>query len=714
MSRWFLGVLLLAVVAVPAAAVAVLERTAVATPHEVPVAVAGSAPLAQGVAERLEQHPGDPVATEVVADVGEARELVRTGQVVAALVLRLEQPRDALLVSSTLDPSMRRLVDRLADRVGTPLERTFVASEVAPRGHAGVSARAMAVAPAGWVVVGVATGLVLLVLRRRRGVLHRGSTEALGILLVTGGTSLLNAVVAASLVQSPVWSWWWVGWLTTAGAALLTSALGRVAGLVGAVLAGALLLVLGGPLVVPDPHLLPTPWWEISPWTLHGAARELIGSVVWFDDVVLRPILVLGGALLLGLAVPLLHPAPPATVTTSTWSGFAARTSVAVLVALVPAAVALLGSTVLRPSAPGDLSRAAVPRPAETQCVPMPPIKDIASLNRFVGHVRGGAAFQGADVGADVQLQDGRRLWVFGDTLRAPDFSGQRFVRNSMLVVDGKCAHTVVPADHGALIPDRQDRIGYWPMSIAHQERPGYDVVGVMAQRVRSTSQPDGAFAFENLGPSLALFAVPRGKVPQLVLLKDLGPDDKDPAHPQWGAAAAVHRGWVYLYGTARPKEKGVFGFSLRVARTRLEDLLHPGSWQFWDGRRWQDSPRRAAELIPATRGVSQTLSVFPRGDRWYAVSKRDEFLGTDLTIWSAPSPTGPFDDGTTVARIPSSSTSGELRYMPLAHPGLSDDPASVVVSYSRNNTDTEKVVGDPFLYRPQFILVPLPTGRQR
>ena len=62
-------------------------------------------------------------------------------------------------------------------------------------------------------------------------------------------------------------------------------------------------------------------------------------------------------------------------------------------------------------------------------------------------------------VGADVNLQDGRRLWVFGDTLRSADFSGQRFVRNSMLVIDDSCAHAVVPADHGALIPDRPDGI---------------------------------------------------------------------------------------------------------------------------------------------------------------------------------------------------------------------------------------------------------------
>jgi hypothetical protein len=267
----------------------------------------------------------------------------------------------------------------------------------------------------------------------------------------------------------------------------------------------------------------------------------------------------------------------------------------------------------------------------------------------------------------------------------------------------------VLPADHGALIPDRDAKVGYWPMSIAREARKGYDLVGVAAQRVQTTKAPDGSASFEALGPSMAVFVVVPGKAPQLVGRKDIGPDDTATTRPMWGAAAAVSGGWVYLYGTARPDKKGVFGFSLRVARTRPDNLLESSAWQYWDGRHWQGSPAKASVLIPATGGVSQTLSVFERNHRWYAVSKRDEFLGTDLVVWSARSPTGPFDAGTTVAKLPSDLKSGELRYMPLAHPDLVKDPTSVLVSYSRNNTDVAKVEDDPFLYRPQFVRVPLP-----
>jgi hypothetical protein len=379
-------------------------------------------------------------------------------------------------------------------------------------------------------------------------------------------------------------------------------------------------------------------------------------------------------------------------------------------VALVtlPAAALMFTAISLAPSA-SDVPVADVPRASETQCLPIDPITSVDALNTLATKLRGDAGFQGADVGADVTLQDGRRLWVFGDTLRAESFEGQRFVRNSMLVFSDTCADIVLPADHGALIPDREDGVGYWPMSIAKVEKEGYDLVGVAAQRVRGSAQPDGAAAFDNLGPATALFIVRRGDTPQLLKVKDIGPDSEDSGRTTWGAASTVEDGWAYLYGTAHPATDLVFGFSLEVARVRPDDILDTSRWRYWDGDSWQQRASRAATLVPADGGVSQTLSVFEQDGRWYAVSKRDEFLGSDLVVWSAPGPTGPFTAGPVVAQIPSDQKTGTLRYMPLAHPGLLPKKGTVVVSYSQNNSDVAKIDDDPFLYRPRFLRVPLP-----
>lgn len=381
-----------------------------------------------------------------------------------------------------------------------------------------------------------------------------------------------------------------------------------------------------------------------------------------------------------------------------------------VVATVAPAVASLVALTVVLPDAPAVREAPRVIGASETECLPTGGLGTVRALDAFASRVRGNPEFRGGDVGASVELQDGRQLFLFGDTLRGEDFEGQRFVRNSMLVFSPTCAQAVLPADHGAVIPDRDDGVGYWPMSVAKVERQGYDLVGVAAQRVRDNGdQEAGVFAFDNLGPAAAVFVVPRGGTPQLIARQDVGPDAVDPTRPVWGAASAVVGDRVYLYGTARPAASDAQGFSLQVARVDVDDLFDLGAWRFWDGARWQRDAGRAAVLIPAAGGVSQTLSVFEQGGRWYALSKRDEVLGTDLTVWTAPAPTGPFTASPALADIPSDAVTGTLRYMPLAHPDLLPRPGTVVVSYSQNDTDPADVLADPTLYRPRFLRVRLP-----
>jgi len=375
----------------------------------------------------------------------------------------------------------------------------------------------------------------------------------------------------------------------------------------------------------------------------------------------------------------------------------------AIAAAGVVGAVIALGSPVDRHVPPLPESTATL-----GDCTRTGALNSVKELNRFVTQVRGDDAFAGGDVGASVELQDGHSLFVFGDTLRSPGFNGQRFVHNSMLLFSPGCGQVVMPRSHGALVPDRNDGVGYWPMSIARIERPGYDIVGVGLQRVRMTGGTN-VFDFEILGPAVARFEVPRGGTPDLKSVQDIGPDRVDTTRPMWGAAAVVDHGWVYLYGTSRPVNAGLTGFALRVARTTPDDVGDPRTWTYWNGQTWVDDEGSAVELIGHKGGVSQTLSVFRVGKTWYALSKKDEVLGTDLTIWTAPSPTGPFVPAPPSAAIPSDAVTGTLRYMPLAHPDLLPEPGTVVVSYSVNNTDFKVVQNDPRRYRPRFLRVRLP-----
>lgn len=700
-------------------------------PHLVPATVVAPAVVAQAVAAQADDLDGRPFVAIAADDPRVARDDVRRGLTTAALVVDLAHTTDVLVLNEKRDPRLNEAVRNQIVELEASYGRTVTVQNVS---STGVDTRSVYTLALLCCVVGF---LLVVVVSLRAGPVAR--TLSLGVRRVLALAAVCVVLgYVATLPLGPLegirrLELALLVALTALVAAVLTLALEALAGLSGLGLSVVLFVVMATPLLLrTDPHLFPSPWPQISRWTPSGSAVEVLSAVAMYDGAgARRPALTLGSWLLVAVValivarqerdragaapdegldepVPALVPARRATrgrrVPVPLWR---AR----VMVVVVPVAVVTLvvASFVPRDDVAASAEVASVA--SESPCLSTGQVTSVADLNRIAETLRGGPAFQGADVGADVTLQDGRRLMVFGDTLRSPAFSGQRFVRNSMLLFGPDCIQTVLPADHGALIPDRPSAtghpVGYWPMSVARITRPGYDLVAVTAQRVRSVG--DDTFDFENLGPAVAVFVVAPGLAPQLADVRDLGADSTDPDRPAWGAATAVHGGWLYLYGTANPRQDFVFGFSLRVARVRPDDILDRSAWRYWDGQDWSRSSTDAVELIAAEGGTSQTLSVFEQDGTWYALSKRDEFLGTDVVVWSAPSPQGPFDDGQAVATLPSDAAQGLLRYMPLAHPDLLPKPGTMVVSYSRNRTDIEDVIDDPFLYRPHFLRVRMP-----
>lgn len=371
---------------------------------------------------------------------------------------------------------------------------------------------------------------------------------------------------------------------------------------------------------------------------------------------------------------------------------------VVVLIIGVPLAVALaVQPETDPPGAVGDY----------LDCLPYTTPRSVADINRFVQNTGATPGFAGGDVGASTQLADGRSLWVFGDTTRPAGEAGASMVRNSLLVMGKGCASVYRRADNGAAVPDREDGVGYWPMSVVAvpDREAGEDRVAVGLMRVRATGT--GMWDFEILGSSVAHFLVPFSGTPELVGVTDLGPDVPDLSRPLWGAAVEVVGDRVYVYGTSTPGGDYVFGYSLHVARTTVEDYLDETSWEYFDGSSWVRDATKVADLIPAATGVSRVLSVFEQDGSWYAVSKQYEFIGTEMVVWKSDSPTGPFVSTGPVAEIPSGKD--VFQYMPLAHPDLLPRQGTVVVSWSVNAMDLEVVEQNPVLYRPKFRRVTLP-----
>lgn len=703
-------------------------------PHHAPVAVVAPAIVAQALADEVNALPGRPLDVTASDDRDAAVDDVRHGVTVGAALVDLTGTRDELVLNPATDERLARAVLDQVTAIERSHGRTLTVRHVSASSVEDDVVRRLAVGFG-------ALGFVLaLLLSARFGPVARTLRLGTRRILVVAAVSLVAGYVAASSLPG-------VSGLDTAAqlrlagvlaltavvAGTVTLALEGVAGFGGLGLSGTFYLVVATPqLLGTDPLLLPDPWPLLSVWTPPGASVEALGAIALYGGTGIRlPLLVLAVWLLAsvlallvsrrerareqtapdaGLDEPvLLHP----PLTPAIRHGRLVRWRWRVAVVVLPAALAAFALVSFVPRDAVADAAAVASRASETQCVSPGRVESVADLNRIARTVRGGPEFEGGDVGADTELQDGRRLMVFGDTLRNPSFNGQRFVRNSMLIFGGDCIQAIVPQDHGALIPDRPSarstgRVGYWPMSAVTVTHPGYDLVVVTCQRVRGTGAED-AFGFENLGPAVAVFVVPRGETPQLVDVRDVGPDAADITRPAWGAATALDGDWLYLYGTANPDQDYVFGFSLRVARVHPDDVLRASAWEYWSGSDWVDDPAQSQELIAAEGGTSQTLSVFRDGERWYALSKRDEFLGSDIVVWTAADPWGPFDDGRAVAPLPSDAAEGRLRYMPLAHPGLLPKPGTVVVSYSQNRTDVGEVVEDPTRYRPRFLRVELP-----
>ena len=347
-------------------------------------------------------------------------------------------------------------------------------------------------------------------------------------------------------------------------------------------------------------------------------------------------------------------------------------------------------------------------RESVTDCRPVTPYADVDAMAADFARAPSIAGLAGGDMAVDVALADGNLLMAFGDALIDSDVTGETTVRNAILALAGDRACLVLGPRGAAFVPDRIDGIGYWPTSLVDVSFAQVDqkTVAMFLQRV--AERGDGAFV--NLGPSLAEVTVDADGIPHMIGVRDIGTDDASRQRIGWGAASwRADDGYVYIYGTANPERDLVFGWSLHVARATPERIVDVESWEYWTGSSWSSDEASAAAVIPAVGGVEQTLSVFSDGTAWYAVSKRDGYLGSDVVIRSAPAPTGPFTAGDVVASRPSHPEAGLLAYAALAHPALFPEPGTIVLSVSRNSTDTDEVAADPTLYRPEFFRVPLP-----
>lgn len=314
-------------------------------------------------------------------------------------------------------------------------------------------------------------------------------------------------------------------------------------------------------------------------------------------------------------------------------------------------------------------------------------------------------AWEAGDVGASAQLSDGRVLWVYGDTVRTPRFE-PRLVSNSVLVTSGSCTSQLVSDDDGPTVPETVNGLSQWPMSVVRvpPSAAAVDegVTDVVVAYYARTQRGERQWDFLTRGTSAVVFVVGEDGVPRLTRITALTPDDTDPTHIHWGAAATVDGDHVYIYGTRSTGVAQVYGRELYVSRLPIADPTDAGAWEIWDGAQWQSDRERAAPVIGALEGVSQMLSVDRIEGRWVAVSKRGGDVADTITVWTSAEPYGPWETQD-VGSSPFQTEDGDIEYTPMAHPELPTPSGALLVSVSRNHSDIERLQDEPELGRPLF-----------
>ncbi|MPQ98380.1 DUF4185 domain-containing protein [Modestobacter sp. I12A-02628] len=371
-------------------------------------------------------------------------------------------------------------------------------------------------------------------------------------------------------------------------------------------------------------------------------------------------------------------------------------------------------SSEVRPAAPTASTAEDGSYQLAPACPPVtgPQLTSAAEVNAMVSQAQL-PGWQAADVGASAPLHDGRLVWVYGDTFRAAGYS-PTMVANSILVSSGSCLSQVVTPEAGPVIPDLAPDLVQWPMSVVvlppeAAAAAGEGITDVfLVLSARTWRGPAGPMDFHFRGTSASVFTVTAGGAPQLREVVEITPDDEDATQVNWGAAATVDDGWLYVFGTRLTGERLQFGRELHVARVPIGTPTERSAWEFWDGRDWQDDAERSAVVIGASGGVSQLLSVDVIDGQFVAVSKRDGDLGDFVYSWTATSPVGPWTAQRGLS-APAGYDVGRLTYSPLAHPDVELASGRLLVSVSRNSTSYDSLVADPRIGRPTFAEIPRP-----
>jgi hypothetical protein len=346
---------------------------------------------------------------------------------------------------------------------------------------------------------------------------------------------------------------------------------------------------------------------------------------------------------------------------------------------------------------------AALPRAAQAAAPPPPPAPKAVQWPEADVLFRRDPRWLGADAAYSVPLNDGRILWMFGDTLVARSErnvrSDAKLIRNSVAIQRGDDPLTAgmtfhwrgAAGDATSFFAEEGDR-WYWPQ---HGIRLGKELV-LFLVRMRPTT---GGVGFEVDGWRAAVVDDASGEpadwTPRIVASTGTPPGIV--------FGAALYRdGRVYALGQRDPGDHS--GYLMRWT----EDDVATGKIAFaewWvDIRGWINDVRVAPTPVMPNTGPGGSLHYDVGRRKWLSI--RSDGVG-NIVMATADRPIGPFSTQQAIFRPPESDRPGMLVYAAKAHPELAAGGGLAITYVANPAGDLATLINDTSLYYPRFVKLP-------
>jgi hypothetical protein len=307
----------------------------------------------------------------------------------------------------------------------------------------------------------------------------------------------------------------------------------------------------------------------------------------------------------------------------------------------------------------------------------------------------------GGEMATYVRLPTAGGAWFFGDSLWASDQAGRanaHIVHSAALVFGPELG--APPVHHAGKPPagalPHHPSGWSWPIAAL----PSPDAPTLLLQQVENHPLRPNA---QVRGVGIARLDNPHAPPQQWSwTLEDLEPLN-DSQGVAWGAAALVHEGWLYVYGSVLAPDGNLERRWLTVARTAWP---HSGSGAAWQLEREDGSfgafDEPPGRLFPGA-AAELTVTYHPPTKRFLAVYSEDG-LGPQVLVRAASSPQGPFGPPQAIYDCPEARAHASAWCYGARHqPALATAPHELVFSYVANSPSIAEVRANDTLFRTRF-----------